>query len=62
MHRVRFEPIDVNDIEDFIILYKKLREILNSIYKNDHDEIIPDIRKTYPVDETGFPLNPNQVD
>lgn len=58
MKRVRFEPIDVKDIEDFEDLYGKLREIMNSLYKNDHDEIIPAIRKIYTIDEMGFPLNP----
>lgn len=58
MKRVRFEPIDVKDIEDFEDLYNKLREIMNSLYKNDHDEIIPAIRKIYAIDELGFPLNP----
>ncbi len=58
MKRVRFEPIDVKDIEDFEDLYNKLREIMNSLYKNDHDEIIPTIRKIYAIDDQGFPLNP----
>jgi hypothetical protein len=58
MKRVRFEPIDVDDADDFCELYGKLREIMNSLYKNDHDEIIPSIRKMYPIDDQGFPLNP----
>ena len=57
MKRVRFEPIDVKDIKDFEDLYGKLREIMNSLYKNDHDEIIPAIRKIYEIDDQGFPLN-----
>ena len=35
MKRVRFEPIDVDDIKDFEDLYGKLREIMNSLYKDD---------------------------
>ena len=58
-YRVRFEPIDVKDIGDFEDLYRKLRKIINTQYKDDHDEIMPDIRKIYPVDETGFPINPD---
>lgn len=57
MNRVRFEPIDVDDIKDFEDLYGKLRVIMNSLYKDDHDEIIPAIRKIYAIDELGFPLN-----
>ena len=57
MNRVRFEPIDVDDIKDFEDLYGKLRVIMNSLYKDDHDEIIPAIRKIYVIDELGFPLN-----
>jgi len=57
MHRIRFEPIDVDDPEDFALLYNKLRDILNSLYRNDHDEIVPSIRTIYPVDDMGFPLN-----
>ncbi len=57
MKRVRFEPIDVNDIKDFEELYGKLRMIMNSLYKDDHDEILPAIRKIYAIDELGFPLN-----
>jgi hypothetical protein len=57
--RIRFEPIDVTDYEDFEYLYHKLRKIINSAYEDDHDEIIPDIRIVYPVDDMGFPINPD---
>ena len=57
MNRVRFEPIDVDDIKDFEDLYGKLRVIMSSLNKDDHDEIIPAIRKIYVIDELGFPLN-----
>ena len=57
MKRVRFEPIDVKDIKDFEDLYGKLRNIMNSLYKDDHDEIMPSIRKIYAIDDLGFPLN-----
>lgn len=58
MHRVRFEPIDVEDIEDFQELSKQLRCIINKLYKKDHDEIMPSIRKVYPIDDQGFPIDP----
>lgn len=59
MHRIRFEPIDIEDEEDYQDLYNKLRQIMNSLYKDDHSELLPSIRKIYPIDELGFPLNPN---
>ena len=59
-HRFRFEPIDVVDKDDFEELYKKIRKIINKQYEKDHDEIMPDIQRVYPVDENGFPLNPEQ--
>jgi len=60
MHRIRFEPIDVNNNDDFIELYTKLRKSINRIYKGEHDEILPAIRKVYPIDDNGFPLNLNE--
>ncbi len=30
---------------------------MNSLYKNEHDEIIPAIRKIYDIDEMGFPVD-----
>lgn len=56
-HRIRFEPIDITDKDDFIYLFEKMRAIINSIYKDDHDEVIPAIRKIYPVGDDGFPLS-----
>lgn len=58
MIRVRFEPIDVTDKDDFVLLYNMIRECMNRLYKNDHHELLPSIRKMYAVDEMGFPLDP----
>jgi len=56
---VRFEPINITcNKEDFVDLYEKIRKIINSVYSDDHQEVIPSIRKIYPVNEIGFPLNP----
>lgn len=54
--KIHFEPIDVTDKDDFIYLFEKMRAIINSIYKDDHDEVIPSIRKIYPVDDNGNPI------
>ena len=54
--RVRFEPIDVEDSKDFVDLYNKIRTIINSVYAEDHIELIPAIRKIYVVDDNGFPV------
>lgn len=56
-YRVRFEPIDINNKEDFIELYNKLKACMNRLYKDEHHELIPSIRKIYPVDSLGFPLH-----
>lgn len=55
-YRIHFEPIDVTDKEDFIDLYNKLRECINRLYKNNHHELLPTVRKIYPVDDFGNPL------
>ena len=54
--RIHFEPIDVTDKDDYVYLFEKMRVMINSIYKEDHDEVIPSIRKIYPVDDNGNPL------
>lgn len=55
-YRIRFEPIDTINREDFLDLYDKIKRIINSVYADDHIELIPSIIKTYPVDEDGLPL------
>ena len=59
MIRVRFEPIDVEDIEAFEKEYKKLRKMINGTFSDKFLELIPDIRKMYAVDEHGLPIDPN---
>lgn len=59
MIRVRFEPIDVRDSDEFSTVYNKLRKLMNSTYTDKFDEIMPAIRKMYAVDEMGFPINPD---
>lgn len=56
-HRIHFEPIDVIDSDDFIDLYSKMRRIINSVYVDDHLEVLPAIRKIYPISDAGFPLS-----
>jgi|FLOH01.1.fsa_nt_gi hypothetical protein len=58
MIRVRFEPIDVRDGDDFQVVYEKLRKMINGTYTEKFNELMPSIRKMYAVDEMGFPLDP----
>ena len=58
MIRVRFEPIDVRDGDDFQVVYEKLRKMINGTYTEKFNELMPSIIKMYAVDEMGFPLDP----
>ena len=59
MIRVRFEPIDVRDGDEFQAVYEKLRKMINNTYTEKFVELMPSIRKMYAVDDLGFPLNPD---
>lgn len=53
-HRVLFEPIDVDDFKIFEHIYNELKLKINS---EKGFELMPSIRKIYPIDEHGFPIN-----
>ncbi len=54
--RVNFEPIDVDDKEEFERIYKGVRKLINQQYGEKIDEIIPSINKMYPINDDGFPI------
>jgi hypothetical protein len=56
--RVRFEPIDivVDDPDKFYDEYSNAKEIIKASVSQEFSEHIPDIRKIYPIDEEGFPI------
>jgi hypothetical protein len=56
--KVRFEPIDieVDDPDKFCDEYSNAKEIIKASVSVEFSKYIPDIRKIYPVDDCGFPI------